>query len=578
MQENLRQAFVSGVERISAWADLLDGINVFPVADGDTGRNLVITLSPLVRLGDDPDGTVHSLLMSARGNSGNIAARFFSGFLTAGDPESLPGAAEEGRDAAWRAVADPQAGTILSLLDALVEALGEIKCGDGYDARRAAAITDRLEMAVKSTSAGLPALKEAGVVDSGALGMFIYLECFFHKLAGISDGFRPLAAVFGDMLTVSKSFAGPGNEDGFCVDLVVKSDKNPDRAISELAGHDESLVVIPDDKGHLKIHLHTDDPEETKRRVESLGKIVEWSDDDIGVQVKTFKQAGNQAAIRIMTDAAGSVTREDAKNLGITLLDSYINMGGISIPETRMDPAKLYGAMRRGVKVSTSQASNFERHQHYQSVLDRHGRVLYICVGSVFTGNHAIATDWKQANDTDGRMTVIDSAAASGRLGLVAMAAARYARQTGDPESVVTFAKKASEICGEWVFLDTLKYLAAGGRLSKTSAFFGNMLHMKPIISPTAEGAKKVGVVRNRKDQLRFAAQKLDQILGKDSKALLMLEYTDNIDRIAGEVLPILEKSYPEAEILLRPVSLTSGAHMGPGTWAVAALPCDCPR
>ncbi|MBE0556222.1 MAG: hypothetical protein IH628_03235, partial [Proteobacteria bacterium] len=68
-------ALIAGFERVTAWADLLDEINVFPVADGDTGRNLVVSLAPLRQVGRGREQTVRELLLSARGNSGNIAAR-----------------------------------------------------------------------------------------------------------------------------------------------------------------------------------------------------------------------------------------------------------------------------------------------------------------------------------------------------------------------------------------------------------------------------------------------------------------------------------------------------------------------
>ena len=76
---------------------------------------------------------------------------------------------------------------------------------------------------------------------------------------------------------------------------------------------------------------------------------------------------------------------------------------------------------------------------------------------------------------------------------------------------MIRFARESVERCEEYVFLDKLQYLAAGGRLSRSSAFFGDMLHMKPDHqSPQADGARKVGVVRDRAGQLRFALEKLD--------------------------------------------------------------------
>jgi DegV family protein with EDD domain len=229
--------------------------------------------------------------------------------------------------------------------------------------------------------------------------------------------------------------------------------------------------------------------------------------------------------------------------------------------------------MRRGAKVSTAQASVFERHEHYRSALGRFSRVLYLCVGSAFTGNFREAEAWRERCDPEGRFAVIDSGAASGRLGLAALAVARYAGEARDSDEVIRFAREAAGRCREYVFLDTLRYLAAGGRLSRTSALVGDMLHMKPVISPLPEGAMKVGVVRNRAEQVKFALERMSAELGSGGRAVIMLEHTDNREWVKDEVQPEIARHWPEAELILQPMSLTSGAHMGPGTWAVAFLP-----
>jgi DegV family protein with EDD domain len=274
-----------------------------------------------------------------------------------------------------------------------------------------------------------------------------------------------------------------------------------------------------------------------------------------------------------MTDAAGSVTRDDAKKYGLTLLNSYINLGEKCLPETHLHPEDLFSAMRRRIKVSTSQASVFERHQFYESVRDRFENVLYLSVGSIYTGNYNVATEWKKLHDPDNRFIVVDTGAASGRLGTIVLATVRYAAAVNDVEKTIAFAKKAIQACQEYVFLDKLEYLAAGGRLSKTGAFFGDMLKMKPVISPQPEGVKKVGVVHNQEDQIKMACERLAACLDKETTALIMLEYSDNYDWVNCTVRPLIAKMYPQAEIIMQPLSLTSGAHMGPGTWAVAFLP-----
>ena len=182
-----------------------------------------------------------------------------------------------------------------------------------------------------------------------------------------------------------------------------------------------------------------------------------------------------------------------------------------------------------------------------------------------------MALEWKKEHDPENRMMVIDTGAASGRLGVMVLATQSFLVRTKDMNRTIVFARDAVARCEEYVFLEKLQYLAAGGRLSKTSAFFGDMLKMKPVVSPQPDGAKKMGVVRSRADQIKMALDKLAAVLAPDDSALIMLEYSDNIEQVS-EFRKQAQKLYPRAEIILQPLSLTSGAHMGPGTWGVAFL------
>ena len=560
---------MAGSERVIAWADVLDRINVFPVPDGDTGRNLVFSLSPLRRMDADVPSVAKELLLSARGNSGNIASRFFSGFIACAGLHALTDCCRHGRDLAYQAVPDPRPGTMLSFFDALVEVLEQHPPEDSGAWIRP--VMDSLENEVRSTTERLPELKNAGVVDAGALGMFIFFDACFNTLAGRQEVFTSVADTFRDSLELAENWRDHGDH-GYCLDVVLQVDQGTSASLGQVYSLGESVVTIADGD-YLKVHLHAGDAKEVREKLGSMGNIVRWSSDDLAAQTKRFAKPRLQQALHIMTDAAGSVTREDAVNLGITLLDSYINVAEYSLPETYVDPGGLFEAMGRGIKVSTSQASVVERHQCYHKVLNLYPRVLYLCVGSFFTGNYQVAMDWKVEHDPDDRMIVVDTGSASGRLGLAAIATARLSLTTTDPEEVIAYGRWAAENCREYIFLDKLQYLAAGGRLSKTSAFFGDMLKMKPVVSPQPEGAKKVAVVRHRKDQLAYALSRLDEALTPEHDALIMLEYTDTEEWLRSQVKPIIEKRFPRAEVLFRPISLTTGSHTGPGTWAIAFRP-----
>ncbi len=582
MSNTLSAALTAGVERLSAWADLLDQINVFPVADGDTGRNLVVSLAPL-RGGSPPtsegEGLVRRLLLSARGNAGNIAARFFAGFLPqafSGKPGALAVGARAGRSLAWQAVADPQPGTMLTLFDALDETLKDLP--PELEESEIDAVVNGLAQAVRSTPGLLPRLREAGVLDAGALGMYLFFEGFFAVLAG-QDGarsFAPLKEVFPEGLNLRRAFpASSAEPSGYCVDATLRTTHLPAEAEARLSALGES-AVIQTDREIVKVHLHVRQTASLRRELNRFGEVLSWKEDSLAEQTEDFRRSipSSLPAIHIMTDAAGSLTREQARQLGVTLLDSYVTLEESSLPETSCRPTEVYEAMRRGVRVVTSQASLFERHQRYAQVLERHPRVLYLAVGSAYTGNVAAVRDWKANHDPADRLAVLDTGAASGRLGLLALAVARFARTGADGEAVISFARRILDRCDEYLFLDRLQYLANGGRLSRTGALVGDLLHVRPVIRPTPEGAKKIGSVRSREEQLRFALERLAGIppLPGEARLMILLEYSDNRDWVENEVREAAAGQAPDAEVLLQPLSLTTGVHTGPGTWGIAFL------
>jgi len=575
----LRQALVRGYEQVSAWANVLDRINVFPVADGDTGRNLVVSLAPIRRTDLDVGALINALLMCARGNSGNIGARFFEGFLSSGHeatsgPEgrrALRERVRQGRELAWTSVSDPLPGTMLSLFDALESALEQLEPQSANDGAWVAQVLGRLEQAVHDTPQQLPVLKQAGVVDAGALGMFLFFDGFIQALAGGERQVTDVARLFPEMVAYAPGME-PTPETGFCVDAVLHTRDLQEDALARVLEQGSAAVSFCQGE-YVKVHLHTDDRARVRQELEQIGDVVRWAWDDLDAQTRSFSRPAVQQALHIMTDAAGSITQEDAERLGITLLHSYVSIADLSIPESHLQPPDLYRAMSQATPVSTAQASDHERHLHYDKVLALYPRVLYLCVGSVFTGNYEAVTRWKRQHDPEDRMTVVDTAAASGKLGIIALATARQATTVSSAEAVLAFARQAVETAQEFVFLDKLQFLAAGGRLSKTSAFFGDLLHMKPVVSPSAEGAKKVAVVRNTKDQIAFAMERLEEILQGEDAGLIMLQYTDNQSFLRQRLLPMMGARFPAAEILLQPMSLTSGAHMGPGTWGLAVLP-----
>ena len=560
-------ALRAGYERVSAWAEVLDRINVFPIADGDTGRNLVMSLAPLLDASPPAGAVVERLLMSARGNSGNIAVEFVRKLVE--PPEDLGPAARfaAGAIAARKAVRDPQPGTMLTTLDALASAAAQ-----GLEPNDVERVLSDVTAAVEATAHGLPALRAAGVVDSGSLGIFLFVEGLLCSAFGL-DASPSLAARFRALSRFSRDGAGPRT--GCCIDVVLRpaAGSTPD---PETLGAIGSDAITLREGGLYKVHLHADSEGAARAALGRLGEVVGYSWDDLGEQVSLVPLVAPEGAVHVVTDGAASLSRRDAEALGVTLLDSYVNLGDRSLPETRIAPEDVYAAMRTGLRVTTSQASTFERRQHYERLAAQYEQLLYLCVGSAFTGIAPFASAWAAEHAPDAHVIVLDSGAASGRLAIVVRAVARKAQAGAGLPDLAGFARAALERAEEYIFLDKLEYLARGGRVGKAGAFFADMLGVAPVVTPMPDGVHKLALVRKLEDKIAYACGRLSRALAPSAgRGGVLLQYTDNRDWLQRALVPRVRDLFPHAECVTGPMSLTSGAHMGPGTWSIAVLADD---
>ncbi len=185
------QTFSDAVRRYSqalfSYEEEINGLNVYPVPDGDTGTNLKLTLTAVLRelegSSDECASIVRGSLMGARGNSGVILSQLFRGLSECVgeadglDDASLSAGLRKGADLAYKAVMQPQEGTILTVAREAAEE-AEAAQADGDElvecVRR---VVGRAQDALDRTPEMLPILKQAGVVDAGGRGFLLFLEC-----------------------------------------------------------------------------------------------------------------------------------------------------------------------------------------------------------------------------------------------------------------------------------------------------------------------------------------------------------------------------------------------------------------
>ena len=195
----LKQLVEAGLTWLRTNHQIVNALNVFPVPDGDTGTNMLLTMTSayneISSLGHHNAGQMaaavaQGALMGARGNSGVILSQLWRGFSRALhgkdviDGPALAAAFAEARDTAYKGVVRPVEGTILTVSKDIAAAAA-LAIQDTDDAvlvlRRCVAAAD---ISVQSTPELLPILKQAGVVDSGGKGLFFIFEGMLRFLDG----------------------------------------------------------------------------------------------------------------------------------------------------------------------------------------------------------------------------------------------------------------------------------------------------------------------------------------------------------------------------------------------------------
>ncbi len=199
--QGLKELIIAGMTWLKTNQQTVNALNVFPVPDGDTGTNMVLTMqaayTEIANSGEKNVGKMaHSIaqgaLMGARGNSGVILSQLFRGFARAmdsldeADAATIVKALVEAKNTAYKGVVRPVEGTILTVAkDISIEA--EKALAEGADkSNLLMRIVNAADISVKHTPELLPILKQAGVVDSGGKGLFFILEGMLRYLNGLS--------------------------------------------------------------------------------------------------------------------------------------------------------------------------------------------------------------------------------------------------------------------------------------------------------------------------------------------------------------------------------------------------------
>jgi len=343
--QTLKEMFKAGTTWLEKSAPDINAINVFPVPDGDTGTNMLLTMrSATEEASHNADNNAssvakamaHGALMGARGNSGVILSQFWRGLAkglahnTHFNGSDFATALAEAAQAAYQSIINPVEGTILTVLNDSAKAAEEAAKSDPDNLTLVLeAAVEAARCSVAQTPDLLPVLKAAGVVDAGGQGLYVLLNGALHFLKGKADKiqyWKPSIVVSKSALTLKTIPTSVEMEMpyGYCTNFVLEG-QNLDlkKFRKEMAKKGQSLVVTGN--GSLvRIHIHSFEPGEILNYATRLGKLHEIKVDNMDDQYNEFLKMQREKLpatdMAVVTIASGEGFFNIFKSLGNVII------------------------------------------------------------------------------------------------------------------------------------------------------------------------------------------------------------------------------------------------------------------
>ncbi|MFC2052337.1 DAK2 domain-containing protein [Chloroflexota bacterium] len=342
----LRDMFATATSWLEKSASDIDALNVFPVPDGDTGTNMLLTMRSSIEEAYQASDASASLvaqalargaLMGARGNSGVILSQIWRGLaqglqekkaLTGSD---LAEALQQASTTAYKGISNPVEGTILTVIKDTAAAV-QAQASENSDliSVMEAAVSAANE-SVANTPTLLPVLREAGVVDAGGQGLYTILEGGLRHLRGEAEQMqfrKPQMIVSSIPQPVKMPHMATVTVDevpfGYCTEFLLKGGEfNPEKIRRRLQRKGESLIVVGDETT-ARVHIHTEKPGNVISYATSLGTVHQISIRNMDEQHQDFlemqKERTPDVDIATVAVVSGDGLADVFTSLGATVI------------------------------------------------------------------------------------------------------------------------------------------------------------------------------------------------------------------------------------------------------------------
>jgi hypothetical protein len=589
-----RRALIVGIRRVISQREEINRINVFPIADGDTGTNLAFTLGAVLQGLREPRFAAAGEVMrraaadaadSARGNSGAILASFFQGVAEVLEPglqltpEVLARAAACGSFRARKAMAKPCEGTILSVIQAFAEEMQTQAAAGAQDIRacfRSALM--RAQEALRRTPVQLRVLRSAGVVDAGALG-------FVSLLEGVVDYIERGRSVWSGELPEEFSMAGIDAPKGsaedarhrYCVQCVVSAAVVDRRALkAALLALPLSRLVITGSRGRVCLHAHLDDPAQLFLTAARFGAVSRERSDDMLAP----SAAGRRSPVAIVTDSGADLPAEALDRLNIHIVPQRLSIGGRDFVDgVSISSRELYDEMRTNpVPPRTSQPPPGDFRRMFEFLLSHRERVIDVSLGRALSGTFQSATAAAARTDAD-RISVFDSSHVSGALGLLAIWAAEAAEAGLGAARIIEGLERMRSQTALYAVARDLRYAVRGGRAPRVALTLTRLLRVSLLFRNRADGRLGLtGALWGRHDLPERFARAIARRLDPERRYRMIVGHCDCAGDAEIVKASLLARVRGIDRIWLVETGVAIGTHAGPGSLVIGVQDCGPPQ
>ena len=583
-----KRFIINSAQRINQMEQYLNDINVFPVADGDTGTNMVMTMASIVQgvkkcqessFAEVSNAIADSALIGARGNSGAILAQFFQGLAEATrgkvrlSTEAFANATTKAAEQAKRAILHPQEGTIITVMKDWTNHLVKHSSHTPDFADLFKKSLSKAKESLAETPNKLAVLKKANVVDAGAQG-------FVNLLEGIVDfiefGKIRSAQVMNFATNKIKNFnlnnINTKINFQFCAEYLIEgADMDKGNIRQKLSFLGNSLIVAGSEN-KVHIHIHTDKPEEVFDILSDYGTLIDSKVEDMYHQYNEMEKHNQLNSIGIITDSTCDLPADLIKEYNIQMVPIVIQVGRKSyLDKVEIKPKDFSHLLQTSKeKLSTSQPSPALFKKVYDEAILRYKSIISLHISEKLSGTIQGARMGCKDVEYSNKIHLIDSKTSSVALGLLVYETAQLIKNGFELEEIIDRLRRAIKNTRIFISIPTLKYLIRSGRLNKTKGFVGTLLNLKPVLTIDSQGciieaAKVIG-------QNRVIRKTLD----------LAIKYAKKVKNprfgIAHVAVPQLAQWYSNeirnhfnsSEIMIAEASPALSLHIGIGGIAIA--------